>query len=402
MRPPKERRIKVASKRGAGEFAVYKRGNSYVARYRLPIGADGKRRRKSFTAPTRKEAIQLANEFRRKVELGLHVGKASISFSEFFGEWFEAESKRKNYKPNTIETYTSISKPILNVIGNIPMDSINSYHVDQAVFAVVEGYTVRAERRWNLLSMVLKAAHKRKIIAENPMDFMDAPASKVAEERRALTVEEVAKLISAAEELGELETEIKTLVATGMRVGELRALTWDDLDTEIPALRVNKTTYEVQGRIAVGETKTKNANRLVEISEALVKQLQKHHIAQQTTAVLEPVVYVHSLGRMDRQEHNLIFPDAAGKLMRHAYLHRHFKKVVEASGIANPETVKPHVLRHTHATLALAAGLDLFFLSRRLGHGTIATTADVYSHLTLHSQEKGATVIDEILEQSNG
>ena len=390
----------MAGNRGHGEFAVFKRGNNYVARYRLPIGADGKRRRKSFTAPTRKEAIALAREFQRKVELGLHVGKAKISFAEFFGEWFESESKRKNYKPNTIETYTSISQPILKVIGNVPMDSINSYHVDQAVFAVVEGYAVRAERRWNVLSMVLKAAHKRKVIAENPMDFMDAPATKAPEERRALTTEEVAKLIRAAEELGELETEIKTLVATGMRVGELRALRWDDLDMETPALRVNKTTYEVGGRIAVGDTKTKNANRLVEISAALVKQLQKHHIAQQTSEVLEPVVTVNRLGKIDRQDHNLIFPDAAGKLMRHGYLMRHFRKVVEASGIENPETVRPHTLRHTHATLALMAGLDLFFLSRRLGHGTIATTADVYAHLSLHSQEKGATVIDEILESS--
>ena len=103
----------MAGNRGHGEFAVFKRGNNYVARYRLPIGADGKRRRKSFTAPTRKEAIALAREFQRKVELGLHVGKAKISFAEFFGEWFESESKRKNYKPNTIETYTSISQPIL-------------------------------------------------------------------------------------------------------------------------------------------------------------------------------------------------------------------------------------------------------------------------------------------------
>jgi len=187
-----------------------------------------------------------------------------------------------------------------------------------------------------------------------------------------------------------------------MRVGELRALRWDDLDAEIPALRVNKTTYEVKGQIAVGTTKTKNANRLVEISEALVRQLQRHHIEQQTLEVLEPVVMVRRLGKMDRQDHNLIFPDAAGKLMRHGYLHRHFKKVVEASGIENPETVKPHTLRHTHATLALAAGLDLFFLSRRLGHGTIATTSDTYSHLSLHSQEKGATVIDGILEPTDG
>jgi len=245
---------------------------------------------------------------------------------------------------------------------------------------------------------------------EHPLDYLDAPKDKPAKERRALTVAESSAVIQAA--VGtEIETPVKVLLATGLRSGELRALDWSDVDRENMALRINKTVFEVTAAlnggkgIDVGPPKTQRANRSVEISQAVLDELDRHHMAQQIHAALNPVTIVKKMGEVIRDpESDLMFPDIAGKLWRSGYFGREFKKVLKKAKIENPEEVTPHSLRHSHATLCIANGMDLYYLSRRLGHASISTTADEYSHMFANQQTAGATVIDQILleEQTNG
>ncbi len=387
--------------RGAGEFAVFKRGNSYVARYRLPISADGKRRRKSFTAPTRKEAIAQASAFRDKVEKGLHLDKAATSFGEYVAEWLESEAERKSYRPNTVKSYSTIVKAIVGEIGTIKMEDLTSYHIDRGLYSTKAG-SVAPSARWKLLKMICKHAYKRKVIDSNPLDFMDAPKATPAKETRCLSAAELSLLINTAERLGILASEIKTLAGTGVRIGELRALKWDDLDPEIPAIQVSKTAYEIKGTAHIGPTKTKNGNRSVEISEPLLRELEAHRARQEAQAILSPIVRVGRLGYMDRSDENLMFPNAVGRIYGSTDFNRQLAKVAKASGIDDPKSITPHVFRHTHCTLALKAGMDLFHLSRRVGHSSIVITANIYGHVSLHSQAKGATVIDSLLESTDG
>ena len=392
----------MASKRGHGEYEITRRGNSYRALYRLPIATDGKRRRKSFTASTRKDVIALANAYRNRVELGLQLAKAESSFQEYFTEWLEAESARKNYRPKTIDSYSHISKVIIAEIGNIKMGDLNSYHMDKAVYGKKIGSKLAPENRWMLINLVMKHAFKRKVIDRNPCVYMDPPAIKPVAERRALITTELAQIIQAAEQLGILEREIKVLAATGLRVGELKALTWDDIDYETPAIDVNKTYFEAKGQCGVGPTKTRNSNRSVEISDPLLRQLQTHRAQQEAEAVLSPIVRMGKKGYISHENNGLVFPNSAGQLRKAQDFNTLLRRVVIASGVADPTSISAHVFRHSHAMLALAAGLDIFFLSRRLGHASIKTTADKYGHILKHSQTLGATVLDEILESTDG
>jgi len=312
------------------------------------------------------------------------------------------ETERKGYRPTTVHTYSTIAKPIIAEIGNIRMADITSYHVDRALYSTKSGSKISAERRWTVFRLVLNHATKRKVIDSNPLSFMDAPRAKPQKETRCLTVQELALLIQTAEKFGLMETEIKTLAATGLRTGEMRALKWSDLNPGIPALYVSKTVYQVSGEIGVGPTKTKNSNRSVEISEPLLRELDVHRARQETQAILSPIVNAGRLGMVARVDEGLMFPSRSGRLWGQDDFNIRLRKVANRSGISNPETITAHVFRHTHCTLALANGMDIFHLSRRVGHATIAITADRYGRLTINSQTKGATVIDSLLEAKNG
>jgi integrase len=392
----------MASKRGHGEFGVFKRGDSYVARYRLPIGGDGKRRRKSFSAATRKEAIAAASAYRDRVELGLEIVKAESSFAEYFSEWLETETARKNYRPKTIQAYSHIAKSIIAEIGNVKMSDLTSHHVDRAVYGNKAGSKLAPDNRWNIINMVLRHAFRRKIIDVNPCIYMDPPAPVAAAERRALSAQELAQIINTAEQLGSMETEIKILAASGIRVGELKALTWADLDEKTPALLINKTAFEVSGEFGVGPTKSRNGTRSVEISEPVLRQLVNHRAQQEAYMILNPVVQMGVAGYIENENSGLIFPNRAGRLRRATDFDQALRKVVIESGVADPKSISAHTFRHSHAMLALAAGLDIFFLSRRLGHSSIKTTSDTYGHVALHTQTLGATVLDSILEPTDG
>jgi integrase len=392
----------VATKRGAGEFEITRRGANYTARYRLPISADGRRRRKSFTAPSRKQAIAAASAYRDRVELGLEFVKAESSFEEYFGDWLKSETARKNYRPKTVASYSQISKPIIAEIGNVKMVDLTSHHVDRAIFGNKLGSKLAPDNRWMLINLVLKHAFKRKVIEQNPCLYMDPPAVKPVDEQRALSTTELAQIIQTAERLGILETEIKVLAATGLRIGELKAICWDDVDYETPAINVNKSSFEVAGEFGVGPTKSRNGTRSVEISEPVVRQLQNHRAQQEVQAVLTPIVRMGKSGNVAHQNNGLVFPNAAGQLRRAQDFNKSLRKVVIASGVSDPEAITAHTFRHSHSMLALAAGLDLFFLSRRLGHASLSFTADRYGHVAQHTQTLAATVLDDVLGATRG
>lgn len=97
------------------------------------------------------------------------------------------------------------------------------------------------------------------------------------------------------------------------------------------------------------------------------------------------------------REHGLVFPSSIGTPWLARLLYRGYRDVLDRSGIADLDTVNWYTLRHTAATQWLRHGVDVFSVSRRLGHASASFTMDVYAHLLKGQQRQAAEALDYLL-----
>jgi len=149
-----------------------------------------------------------------------------------------------------------------------------------------------------------------------------------------------------------------------MRRGEAIRLRWEDVDLDGQCLFVVQQITEVRGRSVVGTPKTKRGTRLVPIDAGTVAMLCRHREAQG----IERVAWGPAWNVA-----GLVLTREDGRPLRPEYATRHFQALSQNLGLP---VIRLHDLRHTSASLALAAGVEMKVVSDRLGHSQISTTAD--------------------------
>jgi integrase len=160
-------------------------------------------------------------------------------------------------------------------------------------------------------------------------------------------------------------------VYSGARQGELLALRWSDLDLKAGTMAIRRAVERgARGHSEIGETKTKNARRTVTLPDEAVAALRAHRIRQNE----ERLRVGEGWGDAD-----LVFTSIVGTRIDQRNVIRLFKAALDRAGL--PTSTRFHDLRHASGSLALAAGVDLKVISRRLGHSTISITADLYTHV---------------------
>ena len=172
------------------------------------------------------------------------------------------------------------------------------------------------------------------------------------------------------------------LRGTGARFGEATALYGRDfhLDVEQPTVRIEKAwKRDENDRFYIGPPKTKKSRRTVSLSPSLV-------------AFVRPAV--EAAGPT-----GLVFTTSYGGPIRHSSFYEFWEGALTSLGYgASGDRPRIHDMRHTHASLMLGAGMSPFELSRRLGHESIQTTIDRYSHLVPDAQFRAAVMAEKALE----
>ena len=177
---------------------------------------------------------------------------------------------------------------------------------------------------------------------------------------------------------------------TGMRRGEVLGVKWEDIDLEAGRLSVRRSLIPLGGEVIVSEPKTARGRRSIALDPETVEVL-KAQAAKQLSEQQEFVLAWCDSGYVCTKED--------GRPYHPEVVSRSFRQAVKKAMLP---MIRPHDLRHTHATLALQAGVHPKVVSERLGHATVAITLDTYSHAIPALQEEAAQLIAGLGVRLNG
>lgn len=182
---------------------------------------------------------------------------------------------------------------------------------------------------------------------------------------------------------------VKTLLYTGMRVGELTALHWTEVDLENGIITVKYNLYRVNGEYKLTTPKTKSSARVIALPPQLIELLkeQKEWQEKQKETVGDRWI-----------EHSAVFTGEYGEYMSKNYINLAFKKFLKDHNLPN---VHIHDLRHANASLLINMGVPVKVISEHLGHSNTLTTENIYAHIFNETRVKASKAISQALTFDN-
>ena len=365
---------KLKRTRHEGIFAA---GGGYVVRYR-----DGGGRQRQKTCRTLDEA----KRFRAKATLNPSTvsPRSGPTIRAYADEWL---SMLGSVRPSTaIEYRRDLEKYVLPRIGSIRMGALDARRIRRLAYDLREERTRRAPagRSWSTvrrllapLSVMLSAATEEGVIPAKPWPRLPTPRRDPTK-RRHLTVDELLRLLDA------LPTEadrllVRFLAETGLRVSELKALRWHDLELgDAPTVLVRRRHRSLDGE---QEVKTERSAGSVPITPHLARELKAHRLRQGHPGRSELVFTAPRGGRIDETDFR--------------------RRVLDpACARAGLDPIGYHVLRHTHGSIVAAETRDVRAVQRRLRHASAAFTLETYVHLL--DDRAGVDSVSDALDATGG
>lgn len=369
-------------KNGEGTVRLHKDGRWEG---RIVIGYDDKGlpKTKSVLAKTKGECVEKLKALKSTMENpAVSKTRADMPFGEWLLFWYENDSKPV-VRPSTQRIYEGyLHLYILPRLGSIPLNKLTASDIQQfCTWMKTEGRKdqeadeegLADSQVRNCISLCFRALEKavaEKLILRNPAADCKLPPVK-RNEMKILSREAMQRLLIQAKEEGYYEVFLLEF-ATGLRLGELAALQWEDLNMETGELRISKQAVVIKGELVIAEPKTKAAVRTLILPQRVMAVLREYRTR----------VDSRWLFPSPKKEDSPMLPSVFSQRLQRLLDH------------AGCERVRFHDLRHTFATNALAHGMDVKTLSTILGHVSSATTLNTYSHITDEMRQTAAAKID--------
>lgn len=361
----------------------------------------GKRQRRRFTVRgVRREAQRALRQALQERDQGMVLPSGKITVGAWLTRWLARHQSEGHLGPKTHDNYRRIvTRHLLPSLGHVFLRDLRPDHIGDLKTRLLSGEKSTASvplagatafKILGVLKVAMAEAVRAGVLARNPSEAVSSPSVRAAAERRALTDEEIAALVAQATGT-RYDVPVRFTLATGLRQGELLALRWSDVDHDAGTIDVRRTLSYVGGKVEFLPPKTDHSRRTVELSAATVGLLTAHRVAQ-----TEHRLRIGSIW----QDNGLVFPSLIGTPWLPRPFYRGYRPIVDGSGISHPETVNWHTLRHTAASQWLRHGVDVFSVSRRLGHASASFTMDTYAHLLKGQQREAAEALDYLLAQA--
>lgn len=361
------------------------------------VGIDRKQtRRRGFT--TRKAAQAELTRILGSLEQRTYVAPKRQTLSTFLTEtWLPAIEH--TVKPGTFESYRRNVRLHMagRAIGRRPLQDVDPSELNALYAALLTGdqsHRALSPRSVAYVATILHRAFRDAIrwqaLIRNPADAADPPRPSGHKEMQTWSGAQLRTFLDSID-ADRLRGCWWLLANTGMRRGEVLGLRWSDLDLEAGTLRITRTliTTDVQRKgspgMAWGTPKTAKGRRTVALDPATVTAVRAHRKRQ-----LEERLALGS----DYQDQDLVICEADGTPIHPKTISYQFGKAARAARLP---PIRLHDLRHTHATLALKAGVHPRIVQERLGHANVSITLDTYSHVDLDMQAAAARQVAALI-----
>ena len=358
---------------------------------------------KEFYGRTVKEVKEKIKEFESR---NMYVKKTDVqkqTFGEYLDNWFEnvrvyeVESSTYLRNEQTINYHIKDSS-----LYNAQMVNVDSELCQSLINKLSEKYSRSTiSKVYVLLNMCFNYAFTKEHIGENPMMKVKMPkeSSLVTKKKEAkwLSSSDVEKFVQEAERVNTREFRIKgkvgervygvnayyaiLIIYTGLRIGELMALTWEDIDFKNKTLNVNKSRAKgkIDGKttLYIKDPKSESGTRIIPLSDRAIYALQK--------------IKEYSTELKLNSDNNLIVANTSSE----SNITRTVKSMLFRAG-CETEKCGLHALRHTFGSLLLEKGVDLKTISYLLGHSDITVTANIYLHITREKAINSIEVLNKV------
>ena len=315
--------------------------------------------------------VEILNQYKNNT-----LSTNNIHFSKLIQEY--VEYKKKSLK--SASTIYNINKQLTNILaitGDIKLKNINNKLMQDIYFKLIDKYSLNYSKSiMNTLKSTLKYACKMEYINKIP-DYDPIKSNVKSEKINYWTIDELKYFLEEIKHTG-LFLYIPVLIAatTGVRIAELCALKWSDIDFEEGYISINhqiiidkltrKLTY-------TSVLKTVTSKRVISIPKVLIAEL-KHYKADSEHFILT-------------NSSDILSPNT---------LYKRFSDSVNR--YSNVNRINFHGLRHTHATLLIMNNENIKVVSERLGHNNISTTLNIYTNVLDQNKQNTAALLDNLFK----
>jgi integrase len=378
-------------KKGNNEGSIRKRANgTWEGRYSDGRNDNGRQIQRSVYGKTRKEVAEKLNAILYQKQCGSYVTPNNILVEDWLDQWL------KNYaiisiRPSTYINYEGyVFNHVIPVFGNIPLQDVTPVIVQNFYNQKFEsgradgkgGLSAKTIRNMhNMIHQAFEQAKVNGIIMNNPADGAVIPRQE-KKEMRVLSVQEQKALLSVLH-LHRLGLAILFDLATGLRIGELCALKWSDVNFNKRTIKISRTLQRIKKSkleqiygesttaIIEGNVKTNSGFREIPLPDKIFEKLLVHRQKQ-----IDEINYYGGF----YNDKGYIFTMPLGTCVEPHTMRDAFEFLLKEADIKHANF---HALRHTFATRAIENGVNVKTLSDILGHSQVQITMDLYCHTSL-------------------
>jgi integrase len=372
--------------RGDGGLTYIKSRGLWCVQIDIGKNKDGKRIRKSFTGKTKQEALKKRKAFEQSggAKEALESERQGKGEKHHFGEFLDnyiRVFKLNIVSDRTFAWYRDMSKRIVNEFGDMPIENLCNESIQLFLSDMSKNLSERTVKGTkNLMNQAFKYAVKKKVIPYNPMDDgVFVPKNRQSNKKEMALSEEVCrKVMDAVRKSSTYKPMIIFMFYTGLRIGEVLALRWENIDRENMVVNIENgvtskmefdeiTLKTISRRSVIGDTKTHGSQRVVPIMPEILELLDEWSDCSK----------VQQEKAQKKGNGDLIFPNKFGDVRSYSGLRRQFGRFLEKNDLGG-EGIRFHRFRHTYATFLLELGTNARVLQELLGHRHIETTLGTY------------------------
>ncbi|AOM25283.1 TPA: site-specific integrase [Enterococcus faecium] len=360
------------------------------------INDDGSRKKvEKVGGDTRPEAEAALRKVLSDIdETGQYFLGTDTRVKQYLDFWME-EYVKLNLKYNTYENYRfTIKNHINGYLGKKKLTDLSPALLQNFINAEFKkGYS---KKTMTITHSVLKnalnmAVYPWGLIKQNPMLYVKIPKYEARpttkKDLKIISLEDFDHMLEITPEGHPLYIPLNIGFYTGMRVGEVCGLTWDDVDFSNGTITVEKQMVKNDGAWVYGTPKTSSSNRTIFIGQTLLAILKKHKKQQLENRMKYGKLYIDS---------NAVCTKEDGELVTPSVVKWNTRRISNALSLS----FNFHSLRHTHATLLLENGAKMKEISERLGHSRISITMDTYSHVTDKMRNETVDIMENLRKNS--